>query len=201
MNKKSTKQASSQKISYPTILVYGSLVGLIAAFWQATERIYMLKNPGAELSCNLSPVVDCGSVLDDTYAAVLGPPNAFIGMVFFTLLFAFGLQRISGGSWTSLVAKFNLVFSVIIMLFSVWFYAVSIYAIGKICIFCVFIWFVSIPIGIYAIKDYLENKKGLSGFKLSLSKFLNKHHFTLLVMVYATMITLFFLEFKDYYFG
>jgi uncharacterized membrane protein len=199
--KKLSSSKTRQKISYPKILVFGSLVGLIASFWQATERIFMLKNPGSELSCNLSPVVDCGSVLGDKYAAIFGPPNAFIGMVVFTLLLAFGLQRISGGSWSKLVAKLAVIFSIIIFIFSVWFYLVSVYVIGKICIFCIFIWTVSMPIGIYGLKDYLENKKRLSGIQLSISKFLNKHHFTILVVIYATLVTLFLLEFKDYYFA
>jgi uncharacterized membrane protein len=195
------KSKNNQKISYPKILVFGSLVGLIASFWQATERIFMLKNPGAELSCNLSPVVDCGSVLGDKYAAIMGPPNAFIGMVVFTLLLAFGLQRISGGVWTKLVAKLAVIFSIIIFLFSIWFYLISVYVISKICIFCIFIWAVSMPIGIYGIKDYLENKKDKGDVGDSISLFLQKHHFTLLVLVYATLVTLFLLKFREYYFG
>jgi uncharacterized membrane protein len=198
---KENKSKTAQKISYPKILVFGSLIGLIASFWQATERIFMLKNPGAELSCNLSPVVDCGSVLGDKYAAIMGPPNAFIGMVVFTLLFGFGLQRISGGTWTKLVAKLAVIFSIIIFLFSVWFYLISIYAIGKICIFCIFIWTVSMPIGIYGLKDYLENQKDKGSFSKNVSEFLQKHHFTLLVMFYATLIILFLLEFREYYFA
>jgi uncharacterized membrane protein len=202
-SKKSDTAKSEQRVSYPKILVFGSLVGLIASFWQATERIFMLKNPGIDLSCNLSPVVDCGSVLGDRYAAVLGPPNAFIGMVVFTLLLGFGLQRISGGSWTRLVAKLAVIFSIIIFLFSLWFYLVSVYVIGKICIFCVFIWAVSMPIGIYGLKDYLENRANTAGkgIQLTLHNFLNKHHFTLLVTIYATMIALFLLKFREYYFG
>jgi uncharacterized membrane protein len=161
----------------------------------------MLKNPGSELSCNLSPVVDCGSVLGDKYAAILGPPNAFIGMVVFTLLLAFGLQRISGGSWTKLVSKLAVIFSIIIFMFSVWFYLISVYVIGKICLFCIFIWAVSMPIGIYGVKDYLENQQNKVSFGKSVSLFLQKHHFTLLVATYAILITLFLLEFNEYYFG
>lgn len=198
---KKEKNNIVQKISYPKILVYGSLIGLIASFWQAAERIHMLKNPGIELSCNLNPVVDCGSVLGNSQAAVFGPPNAFIGMVVFSLLFAFGLQRISGGSWTSFVSKVAVIFSIIIMSFSIWFFSVSLYSIGKVCIFCVFIWAVSMPIGIYGVKDYLENKKSLSGFQKSISNFLQKHHFTLLVVIYTVLISLYLLRFREYYFA
>ena len=198
---KKTGKSKLQRISYPKILVYGSLIGLIASFWQAAERVHMLKFPGQALSCNISPIVDCGSVLGNSQAAVFGPPNAFIGMVVFTLLFAFGVQRLSGGNWTALVAKIAVIFSKIIMLFSVWFFAVSLYSIGKVCIFCVFIWAVSMPIGIYGVKDYLENKKNLSGYEKRANSFLQKYSFTLLVVIYAVMVTLYLLRFKDYYFA
>jgi|GEM_PF-2421660 len=198
---KSLNNTRSQRISYPKILVFGSLIGLIASFWQAAERVQMLKFPGEALSCNLNPVVDCGAVLGNKLSAVFGPPNAFIGIVVFTMLFALGLQRLSGGTWTSFVSKFVAVFSKIIMLFSLWFFWVSLYSIGKVCIFCLFIWTVSMPIGIYGVKDYLENRKNLPNYQMKIRDFLSKYHFSLLVAVYALMVTLFFLKFSDYYFG
>lgn len=201
ISNKSSKKSSGQRISYPKILIFGSLIGLVASFWQAAERVQMLKFPGEALSCNLNPVVDCGTVLGNKLSAVFGPPNAFIGMVVFTMLFALGLQRLNGGTWTSLVSKVVVGFSTIIMLFSLWFFWVSLYSIGKVCIFCLFIWTVSMPIGIYGLKDYLENGKNLPNYQIKVRDFLNKYHFTLLVVVYATLITLFFLKFSDYYFG
>jgi hypothetical protein len=122
-------------------------------------------------------------------------------MVVFTLLLGFGLQRISGGSWTSFVAKVALFFSVLIFGFSIWFFAVSLYVIGKICIFCLFIWLVSMPIGIYGVKDYLENQKKLGKLTGGINGLLQKNHFTILIVIYAVMVTLYFLKFQEYYFG
>lgn len=189
------------KITYPQLLVSASSVGLIASFWQAAERVHMLKYPADPLSCNINPVVDCGSVLGDKLAAVFGPPNAFIGIVVFSLLLAFGIQRLSGGSWSSMVQKIVVVLSKLIMVFSIWFFAVSLYSIGKVCVFCLFIWAVSMPIGIYGVKDYLENQKKLPKTYAWTKGFLAKNHLTILVAVYGVLIVLFFLNFKEYYFG
>jgi len=189
------------KITYPKLLVGASSIGLIASFWQAAERVTMLKNPGGELSCNINPVVDCGSVLGDNLAAVFGPPNAFIGMVVFTMLLAFGLQRLTGGSWSSFVQKLVVVLSKVMFLFSAWFFWVSLYSLGTVCIFCMFIWAVSVPIGIYGVKDYLESQKKLKGLYSKINNFLQKHHFTVLVTIYSVMIILYFLRFQDYYFA
>jgi uncharacterized membrane protein len=195
------KISKDTRINYPLILVTASTVGLVASFWQAVERIQMLKNPSAILSCNLSPVVDCSGVLNNKLAAVFGPPNAFIGMVVFSMLLAFGIQRIGGGSWSNLTRKVVVILSKIIMLFSLWFFAVSLYSIGKICIFCVFIWASSMPIGIYGVKDYLGSQAKLPSYQKVAKNFLEKHHLTLLIFIYATLITLFLLKFRGYYFG
>lgn len=188
-------------IAYPYIITTASLVGLIASFWQAAERVHMLKFPDQALNCNISPVVDCSGVLNDRLAAVFGPPNAMIGMVVFSILLALGLQRLSGGSWSALVRKVAVSLSVIIMLFSLWFFWVSLYVLGKICIFCVFIWAASMPIGIYGAKDYLEFLKKPVGVLKMKRDILAKYHFTILVGLYAVMIVLFLLKFQDYYFG
>jgi len=188
-------------ITYSRLLVGASSVGLIASFWQAAERITMLKNPGGELSCNLNPVVDCGAVLGDSLAAVFGPPNAFIGMVVFSMLLAFGLLRLTGGSWSGFIHKLVMVLSIAIFLFSVWFFWVSLYSLGTVCIFCMFIWAASMPIGLYGVKDYLQHQKKPNRLYRLTNNFLQKHHFSILVTVYGVMVVLYFLRFQDYYFG
>jgi uncharacterized membrane protein len=160
----------------------------------------MLKYPQASLNCDINPIVDCGGVLGDKLSAVFGPPNAFIGMVLFAMLFAFGLQRLHG-TWTKLTSFIVVTLSKILFLFSAWFFSVSLYSLGKICIFCIFIWFVSVPIAVYGVKDYLENKKALNSYQESAKRFMIKHHFTIVVTLYATMITLYLLRFREYYFS
>lgn len=188
------------KDPYSLIVTSGAAVGLIASFWQATERIHMLKYPAQPLSCNLSPVVDCGGVLGNKAAAVFGPPNAFIGMVAFTLLLAFGLQRLSGGQWTLLVRRIVLVLSIVMFMFSIWFFITSVYSIGKICIFCVFIWIVSVPLAVYGVKEYYEQKPRLSKYLKVIIRFIACNHLAVTTYIYLGLITAFFLHFREYYF-
>ncbi len=195
------KKTKESKITYPRLLVGASAVGLIAAFWQMVERVHMLKNPGDPLSCNLNPVVDCGSVLGDSLASVFGPPNALIGVVMFTMLLTLGLQRLYGGQWTKLTKILGVALSTIALLFSLWFFHVSLYVIGKVCIFCIFIWAASVPIGIYGAKDFLDGMtkpKGVYKWKRDL---LDKYHLLVLFGLYAVMLGLFLVRFSDYYFG
>lgn len=194
------KKNPNFKLSYPQVLTAASAIGLIASFWQAAERVQMLKHPSDPLSCNLSPIVDCGGVLSNKAAAIFGPPNALIGIVVFSLLLAFGLQRLSGGQWTNLVQRTVMTLSAVMFLFSMWFFAVSVYSIGKICIFCIFIWFSSVPIVMLTIKDVAVHAKQLPKPLKVISDLVTDNTVTLIVYVYFVMITLFLLHFREYYF-
>lgn len=198
---KTMKVHTSTLFTYPRMLVGLSSIGLIASFWQAAERVHMLKFPAQPLSCNISPVVDCSGVLNQRVSAIFGPPNAFIGMVAFTLLLAFGMQRATGGEWTRPVRFVVVALSKIMLLFSLWFFTVSVFSIGKICIFCIAIWFVSVPLAIFGMKDFFEHQKFRSSLYNRVGAILTRYPLTIAIYIYLAMIATFFVHFSDYYFG
>ncbi len=187
---------------YAYVLSIGGLVGLVAMTWQASERIHMLKNPDAGLSCSLNPVVDCVGVLGNKLAAIFGFPNAFLGIIFFAILGTAGLLLLSGGKFIGWFRQFVLGVSTVLILFSVWFYGASLYSIGKICIFCVFGWIASVPIFWYGLLYYLQSSnKKLSERSASILDFGKKHHLDTVVLIYVVMFLLFLFRFRDYYFN
>ena len=182
---------------YPRILTLGAIIGLVASFWQVVERITMLKDPGAALSCNLNPVIDCGSVLSNRWAALFGFPNALIGIVMFTILMTFGLAMLAGVKARDWFWKAFGVVALILILFSVWFFGMSLYVIGKVCLFCIFIWTVSVPIFLYGI-DWLVANKHLGEPKFL--KALRRYHTESVVLIYMLALALYFYRFRTYYF-
>lgn len=186
---------------YPFVLTIGAFIGLVASFWQVVERIFMLKNPGAELSCNLNPILDCGTVLGNRWSALFGFPNALLGIVMFTILFTIGLMLLNGIALKKWFWKVFLAVMIMLILFSVWFFATSLYVIGKICIFCIFIWTVSVPIFLYGI-DWLVTNNYLKGSWTTSKAIvtLRNYQTETIVSVYATMLLLYFFRFRDFYF-
>lgn len=177
-------------------LFIGGLTGLVAMIWQASERISMLKNPSTPLNCNLSPVVDCGVVLSNRLSALFGFPNAFIGVAIFSMLSIIGLAGVCGVKFNQAFKKVILTLSTILILFSMWFFAVSLYSIGKICIFCVVGWIASVPIFVYSFMIYVRDNKYLKYYR-----FLKSNHLTVIFTWYITLIVLFLYRFRDYYFS
>jgi uncharacterized membrane protein len=161
----------------------------------------MLKHPDIALSCNLSPILDCGSVLGNRLAALFGFPNALLGIVMFTVLSTFGLLLLSGvelrkSSWKILAAV-----TLMLILFSIWFFGVSLYSIGKICIFCIFIWSVSVPIFLYGFEWLIVNKYlDASWVQSKFIKRLRNNHNEIVLGTYVLMLVLYFYRFREYYF-
>lgn len=198
----STKKISSgiDRI-YAYVLSLGGAIGLVAMTWQASERVHMLKYPNVSLSCNLNPVIDCGGVLGNRLAAVMGFPNAFLGMIFFAILATSGLVLLSGGAFKRWFRHFVMAVSLILILFSVWFFGVSLYVLGKVCIFCVAGWIVSVPMFWYGLLFYLQSATGSLKHKTRrFTQFGLKHHLDVVIVVYIVMFALFLLRFNDYYF-
>jgi len=196
MMKTEENQSKLSKI-HAWVLTIGGLSGMIAMTWQASERISMLKNPTAPLSCNLNPIIDCGSVLNNKLATLFGFPNAFIGMIVFGMLLLSGLFLLTGTKISRSYATIVLILSTILLGFSFWFFGVSLYVIEKICIFCLVGWVASIPIFVYSLQQWLS----LSTKFKKLRSFVTKNHLNIIVSVYLVMAILYFLKFQEYYFG
>lgn len=186
---------------YTWILTGGGLAGVIAMTWQAAERIAMLKNPGSILSCNLNPIVDCGTVLNHRLSALFGFPNAFIGIIVFAMLALSGMLLLTGNKPNRQFKNVILGLSTILLLFSMWFFGTSLYVIGKVCIFCVVGWVVSVPIFLYSLLYWLDDKPKKSGWLVKFQTFLLKNHINILVVWYLLMSALYFINFRSYYFG
>lgn len=64
-----------------TSMLIGSLLSLLASFVLSYEAIELAKNPNAELSCNVSVVLNCATVNNHPTGHMFGFPNSFIGMM------------------------------------------------------------------------------------------------------------------------
>src|SRR5581483_1684352 len=81
------------RVSAPSawaVLVAG-VVGLVASTTLTVEKIDILVNPAYKPSCNLNPILSCGSVMITPQASVLGFPNSLLGIVAFTVVLVSGV--------------------------------------------------------------------------------------------------------------
>lgn len=128
-------QHKASRYLYATVCI-GSIVGLVASFLQMLDKLEHLKNPSANLICNVSSVFNCSNVLDAWQSSVFGFPNSLMCIVFFTFMLGLGVAGLSGSAmskWVRYIAQF---LSLFFLGFGAWYLWQSIYVVGAICIYC-----------------------------------------------------------------
>lgn len=119
-------------------MLAGGIVGMLAAFLQTTEKMALLKNKDAVLTCDLNSVFSCTNVLNAWQSAVFGFPNSLMCMALFTIFASIALVGVSGGVLPRRLRLGIHAISLATLGFALWFLTQSIYVINALCILCIF---------------------------------------------------------------
>jgi uncharacterized membrane protein len=127
------------------VLVAG-LIGLAASTTLTVEKIDILENPAYVPSCNINPILSCGSVMITPQASLLGFPNPLLGLVAFTVVVVTGLlalTKVALPQWYWLGLTAGLAVGAV---FVHWLIFQSLYRIGALCPYCMVVWVVTISL-------------------------------------------------------
>jgi len=127
------------------VLIAG-VVGLLASMTLTVEKIKILLNPSYVPSCNVNPIVSCGSVMTTPQASMLGFPNPLLGIVGFTVVVVTGVLAVTKVSlprwyWAGLAVGL-----LIGAVFVHWLIFQSLYRVGALCPYCMVVWVVTITL-------------------------------------------------------
>ncbi|GAC78199.1 Uncharacterized membrane protein [Gordonia malaquae] len=133
-----------ERLSVSTVAAWALLVlgvlGLAAAAMLTIERIELLINPQADLSCNFNPIISCGSVMETAQARFFGFPNPILGLPAFaviitTAVLSIGRVKLPRWYWIgqTIGASLGWIF-VHYLIFQ------SAFRIGALCPYCMVVW-------------------------------------------------------------
>jgi len=127
------------------ILVVAGTICLIASLALTYDKLKVLNNPSYRPSCNINPVLSCGSVMKTKQADLLGLPNTIYGLIGYTAITTFGALLLSGARfkrwvWLSLQLGVSVAFIFVHYLFFE-----GIFRIHAICPFCFVTWMATAP--------------------------------------------------------
>ena len=121
------------------VLIAG-VIGLIASAALTVEKIELLLNPSYVPSCNINPIVSCGSVMATWQASALGFPNSLIGIAAFTVVTLTGvlaIAKVTLPQWYWIgIAGGTLAGAAFVH----WLIFQSLYRIGALCPYCMVVW-------------------------------------------------------------
>ena len=182
------------------LLLVCGLIGFAAAAVLLVEKIELLTEINYEPSCNLSPILSCGSVMMTPQAEAFGFPNPIIGVAAFPIVTTTGVVLLGGARlrlwyWWGLQAGVAFGLGMV-----VWLAYQSIYRIGALCPYCLAVWTAVVPMFWYVTSANLA--RGLFGERLrgsGLARFLVGWSAPLVLVTYLVVIVLAGVRFWDYW--
>lgn len=185
----------------PWLLIICGSIGLIAAFIIMFEKLQLLQNPSFVPSCDLNPVISCGSVMASQQSHVFGFPNPIIGLIAFPVVITSGVVMLSGfrlRRWYMLGLQFGTIFG---LAFVHWLFFQTVYRINALCPYCIIVWIVTITTFWYVFLYNLRHRHiQLPAAGERVSSFVQKHHLDILVLWFL-IITALILKHFWYYYG
>lgn len=127
-------------------VLIGGVIGLLSSITLTVEKIELLRNPSYVPTCNINPIVSCGSVMVTKQASLLGFPNPLLGIAGFTVVVVTGVLAVAKVPlprwyWTGL--EVGLAIGAV---FVHWLIFQSLYRIGALCPYCMVVWAMTITL-------------------------------------------------------
>ena len=126
------------------LMVIGGAIGLGSSAWLTIEKLRLAENPTYVPSCSLNPVMACSPVMKSWQASLFGFPNPLIGIAAFAVVVTLGVVVLSGSNLARWVWGGLQIGILLGLIFVLWLMYSSLYDIGKLCIYCMVVWAVTI---------------------------------------------------------
>ncbi|WP_052956869.1 vitamin K epoxide reductase family protein [Mycobacterium heraklionense] len=188
------EQAVPVAASRAWAVLIGGVIGLAASVTLTVEKIKLLTDSGYVPSCNLNPVLSCGSVMVTPQASVLGFPNPLMGIVAFTVVVVTGVLAVTKVPlpqwyWTGLMLG-----TLAGAGFVHWLIFQSLYRIGALCPYCMVVWAVTLFLLVIFAGMAFE-----SGSVRKNLQHLHRWRWTLTALWFIALFLLVFIRFQDYW--
>jgi uncharacterized membrane protein len=199
MVKKDTRKFKIEKV-IPWILIITGVVGLLMSAVLIYDETQISHNPNYKPSCNLNPVVSCGSVIVSKQAQAFHFSNPYIGLVGFAVIVTTGVTILAGAKlkrWYWLGLEGGAIFGVA---FCHWLFYQSVYRIHDLCPFCAITWIAVITLFWYTTYyNFWIGNLTLPEKLKPAGKFVTRHHIDILVLWFLIIAALILNHFWYYY--
>ncbi|MGB8389357.1 MAG: vitamin K epoxide reductase family protein [Mycobacterium sp.] len=178
------------------VLIAGA-VGLAAALTLTVDKIRILLNPSYVPSCNINPIVACGSVMVTPQSTIFGVPNPLLGIVGFTVVLVTGVLAVAKVAlpqwyWIGLTTG-----TLIGAAFVHWLIFESLYRIGSLCPYCMAVWTVTMSLLVVEasiiFRPVLERGRG------GLARVLYQWRWSIAVLWFTVVLLLIVVRFWSYW--
>jgi uncharacterized membrane protein len=189
------------KNGYGLFLVGSGLVGLIASFSLALERLAGLADPDRVALCDINPILSCGSVMESAQASLFGIPHSFLGIAVFSALITIGVVLLAGAKFAEWFWQLLLAGSLVGFLSVQYLVYQSLFVLNTLCPWCMVIWVAVLPL-LFITAGYVTKNKLITFSNAYLGKavgFIGKHGFTIVALWFIAVIYMIVVQFWYYW--
>ena len=193
------RQAARLTRLLPWLLIVTGAIGFAAAFELTLDKIRVLMDPSYQPSCNINPVLSCGSVIVTDQASVFGFPNPLMGLTGFTVVVTLGVllaARVQLPRWVWLGLNVGALAG---FAFCHWLIYQSLYSIGALCPWCMVVWTVTAIIFFYVTAANIAT--GRLPMPVGLGDVLVQLRLFLLIGWYLIVAGLIFVRWQSFWLG
>lgn len=122
-------------------IIITAILCLIAALVLSIEAVELARNPNTHLGCSINLIINCATVANSQYAALLGFPNSFIGLIGEPIFLVIAVAMLMGAK---LPKKFMFLSEIALLsalIFSYVLFGISSFIIQALCPWCMLVMF------------------------------------------------------------
>jgi uncharacterized membrane protein len=166
------------------LLVFG-LIGFAASLALSIEKVLKLQDPDHVASCSFNLFLDCSAAMGSWQGSLLGFPNPFIGVAAFPVVVTSGVVLLAGARlpawyWRSLLGGTVAALGLVVFLVYT-----SVAELGKLCPYCMVVWFAVIPLFWYSLVYTVQERMVPASEKIR--SVIVRNRFVLLVALYLVV--------------
>ena len=142
----SSTETSQRPTGLAVFLIVAGAIGFAAAFALTLDKIHLLENPDAQLSCNFSVLFGCGTNLNSPQGSLCGVPNPLLGLAGWSVVITIGMAMLAGArfrSWFWVGLNIGVAGALALV---IWLIQQSIFVLDILCPWCMVTWSVTIPV-------------------------------------------------------
>ncbi|MFT4199756.1 MAG: vitamin K epoxide reductase family protein [Gordonia sp. (in: high G+C Gram-positive bacteria)] len=128
------------------VLVIGGAIAFVASFVLTYEKLELLSDPNYKPSCSINSVFSCSPVMASWQASLFGFPNPLIGIAGFAVVITVGMGILAGARYANWFWGGLQLGVTLAMAFVLWLIYSSLYDIGALCLYCMVVWSMTIPL-------------------------------------------------------
>lgn len=164
---------------------------MAASLLLTIEVFNRLKDPSYMPVCNLNPIISCTNVADSPQSHVFGFPNYFLGIAGYAGVATIGAAILAGASFKRRFWQLINGGLLLAIVFLHWLIFETLYRIGALCIFCMIVWVMTIPMFWYTTLYNLREGNIKTPKKIvHIVSFARRHHGDILLAWFVIIIGL-----------